>query len=144
MTAGRGIAHSERFEDPAALAGGALEMLQTWVALPEADEESAPAFDNYQPDRLPIFTEGGLWMRLIAGEAYGLKNSVRTHSPLFYVHAILQPGASMRPAARHTRNAQPMSPRARLGRGARLLRPARCWYSRATPIRRSLRERPRQ
>lgn len=35
MTAGRGIAHSERFEDPAALAGGTLEMIQTWVALPE-------------------------------------------------------------------------------------------------------------
>src|SRR3712207_1907666 len=39
MTAGSGIAHSERFEDPSALAGG-LEMLQTWVALPEKDEES--------------------------------------------------------------------------------------------------------
>jgi len=39
MTAGRGIAHSERFEDPAALAGGLLEMIQTWVALPEKDED---------------------------------------------------------------------------------------------------------
>ena len=34
MTAGKGIAHSERFEDPSALAGGDLEMIQTWVALP--------------------------------------------------------------------------------------------------------------
>ncbi|MDO1448163.1 pirin family protein [Rhodocytophaga aerolata] len=92
MTAGRGIAHSERFEDPAALAGGELEMIQTWVALPEADEESAPAFDNYQPQQLPIFTEKGVWMRLIAGNAYGLKNGVKTHSPLFYVHAVLEPG----------------------------------------------------
>src|ERR1044071_1950446 len=33
MTAGRGIAHSERFEDPALLAGGELELIQTWVAL---------------------------------------------------------------------------------------------------------------
>ncbi len=95
MTAGRGIAHSERFEDPAQLAGGALEMLQTWVALPDADEESAPTFDNYQPDQLPIFTEGGLWMRLIAGDAFGLSNEVRTHSPLFYVHAVLRPGATL-------------------------------------------------
>lgn len=47
MTAGVGITHSERFEDPAALAGGALEMVQTWVALPEKDEEQAPAFANY-------------------------------------------------------------------------------------------------
>ncbi|HEX6227634.1 MAG TPA: pirin family protein, partial [Chryseolinea sp.] len=37
MTAGSGIAHSERFEDPNVLAGGELEMIQTWVALPEKD-----------------------------------------------------------------------------------------------------------
>ncbi len=92
MTAGRGIAHSERFEDPAALASGNLEMIQTWVALPEADEESAPAFDNYQPHQLPIFTQKGVWMRLIAGDAFGLKNSVNTHSPLFYLHVVLEPG----------------------------------------------------
>jgi redox-sensitive bicupin YhaK (pirin superfamily) len=46
MTAGKGIAHSERFEDPASLAGGELEMIQTWVALPEKDEEANPSFDN--------------------------------------------------------------------------------------------------
>ena len=93
MTAGRGIAHSERFEDPAALAGGELEMIQTWVALPEKDEESAPAFDNYKPEQLPIFTDTGVWMRLIAGEAFGLKNTVKTHSPLFYLHVVLEQGA---------------------------------------------------
>ncbi|QDA58916.1 pirin family protein [Hymenobacter jejuensis] len=93
MTAGSGIAHSERFEDPTALAGGALEMIQTWVALPESDEESVPAFTNYQPHELPIFTDNGVWMRLIAGDAFGLKNGVKTHSPLFYLHVVLQPGA---------------------------------------------------
>jgi redox-sensitive bicupin YhaK (pirin superfamily) len=93
MTAGRGIAHSERFEDPAALAGGTLEMIQTWVELPEKDEEAAPAFNNYTPDQLPIFTETGVWMRLIAGNAYGLRNDVKTHSPLFYLHVVLQTGA---------------------------------------------------
>jgi len=92
MTAGRGIAHSERFEDPATLAGGSLEMIQTWVALPEADEESAPTFENYQPDQLPVFTDTGVWLRLIAGDAFGLKNGVKTHSPLFYAHVVLQPG----------------------------------------------------
>jgi redox-sensitive bicupin YhaK (pirin superfamily) len=93
MTAGSGIAHSERFEDPAALAGGSLEMIQTWVALPEQDEETAPAFENYTADQLPVFTESGIWMRLIAGTAYGLHNSVKTHSPLFYLHVVLQKGA---------------------------------------------------
>jgi len=93
MTAGSGIAHSERFEDPAALAGGTLEMIQTWVALPEKDEEAPPAFTNYTPQQLPIFTEKGVWMRLIAGNAYGLANEVKTHSPLFYLHVVLEKGA---------------------------------------------------
>src|SRR6188472_4154397 len=83
MTAGSGIAHSERFEDPAALAGGALEMIQTWVALPEKDEEAAPSFNNYKVDAPTVFTDNGIWMRLIAGNAFGLRNDVRTHSPLF-------------------------------------------------------------
>ena len=90
MTAGRGIAHSERFEDPAALAGGELEMIQTWVALPEKDEEAAPSFNNYTPEQLPVFTDKGVWMRLIAGNAYGLRNDVKTNSPLFYLHVILK------------------------------------------------------
>lgn len=91
MTAGRGIAHSERFEDPSALTGG-LEMIQTWVALPEKDEETDPAFNNYTVDELPVFTDKGVWMRLIAGNAYGLRNDVKTYSPLFYLHVALEPG----------------------------------------------------
>jgi redox-sensitive bicupin YhaK (pirin superfamily) len=92
MTAGSGIAHSERFEDPAALAGGSLEMIQTWVALPEQDEEAAPSFANYTVAQLPVFTEAGVWMRLIAGNAYGLASNVKTHSPLFYLHVMLRKG----------------------------------------------------
>lgn len=93
MTAGSGIAHSERFEDPSTLAGGKLEMMQTWVALPEKDEEAMPSFNNYLPHQLPVFTDKGVWMRLIAGNAYGLRNDVTTNSPLFYLHVVLQPGA---------------------------------------------------
>lgn len=89
MTAGRGISHSERFEDPAVLAEGKLEMLQTWVALPEKDEEAHPSFNNYPAEQLPIFTETGLWMRLIAGSAYGLQGEVKINSPLCYLHIVL-------------------------------------------------------
>lgn len=69
-------------------------MIQTWVALPEKDEEANPAFDNYKPEQLPIFTDSGVWMRLIAGHAFGLKSNVKTHSPLFYLHVVLEPNAT--------------------------------------------------
>lgn len=90
MTAGKGISHSERFEDPAVLAGGELEMIQTWVALPEKDEEADPSFDNFTVDQLPVFTDTGVWMRMIAGEAYGLRSSVKTNSPMCYLHVVLE------------------------------------------------------
>lgn len=93
MTAGKGISHSERFEDPAALAGG-LEMIQTWVALPEEKEESEPAFKNYKTDDLPVFQDKGQWYRLIAGEAFGVKSVVSTSSPLLYMHVTLQAGTT--------------------------------------------------
>ena len=90
MTAGKGISHSERFEDPHVLAKGEMEMLQTWVALPDKEEETNPSFTNFSPNELPVFTDKGIWMRLIAGEAYGLTNKVKTHSPLFYLHIQLE------------------------------------------------------
>ncbi|MFC3230669.1 pirin family protein [Marinibaculum pumilum] len=93
MTAGRGIAHSERF-DGAADGDPPMEAVQSWVALPEAAEESAPAFDTYPADTLPVAEEAGTWLRVIAGAAFGLSSPVRTHSPLFYAHARLRTGAA--------------------------------------------------
>jgi redox-sensitive bicupin YhaK (pirin superfamily) len=105
MTAGSGIAHSERFEDPSLLAQGKLEMLQTWVALPEKDEESNPSFDNYKPEALPVYTDKGVWMRLIAGDAFGLRGDVKTHSPLFYLHALIDKGTKFGIPKEHSERA---------------------------------------
>ena len=94
MTAGRGISHSERFSHPESFAGGGLELMQLWVALPEADEETEPAFTHYPAADLPVQEADGVWMRLIAGSAYGMTSPVRTHSPLFYLHTEWQAGAT--------------------------------------------------
>ena len=92
MTAGSGITHSERFEKLRA-EGGRLHGIQSWVALPGRDEETGPAFAHYGHVELPTFTQGGLWGRMIAGEAFGVRSPVKTLSPLFYVHCALQDGA---------------------------------------------------
>jgi redox-sensitive bicupin YhaK (pirin superfamily) len=105
MTAGKGISHSERFEDPELLQKVGLEMLQTWVALPESAEEDDPTFENYKPDELPVYTDAGIWMRLIAGNAYGLKNEVAIHSPLFYLHVKLEAGAKINLPTEHSERA---------------------------------------
>ncbi len=92
MTAGRGITHSERFEQ-ARREGGLMDGIQAWVALPQADEEIEPSFSHHGSDDLPLFEEGGVRGRLIAGEALGLKARVQTNSQLFYLHWDLLPGA---------------------------------------------------
>jgi redox-sensitive bicupin YhaK (pirin superfamily) len=82
-----------------------LEMLQTWVALPEKDEESDPAFDNYKPEALPVYTDKGIWMRLIAGDAFGLRGDVKTHSPLFYLHVLADTGTKFGLPKEHSERA---------------------------------------
>ena len=89
MTAGRGITHSERFER-ARREGGPMHAIQSWVALPAAEEETEPHFVHHPEGDLPLGEEPGVWLRLLAGEAYGLRSKVKTHSPLFYVHATLE------------------------------------------------------
>jgi redox-sensitive bicupin YhaK (pirin superfamily) len=93
MTAGRGITHSERFEKARAT-GDHLHGIQAWVALPNAHEETEPAFSHHAGGDLPQWNERGIRGRLIAGEAYGLKAGVKTHSPLFYAHLEMDAGAT--------------------------------------------------
>jgi len=92
MTAGRGITHSERFERARA-EGGTMHGIQAWVALPREHEETDPTFAHHGPEDLPTHQGAGLWARLVAGAAFGLRAKVRTHSPMFYVHWILEAGA---------------------------------------------------
>jgi redox-sensitive bicupin YhaK (pirin superfamily) len=92
MTAGRGITHSERFERARA-EGGTMHGIQAWVALPREHEETEPSFSHHAEADLPTFESAGLWARLIVGSAFGAHARVRTHSPMFYVHWQLQPGA---------------------------------------------------
>ena len=93
MTAGRCITHSERF-DALRATGGTMHGIQAWVALPTELEETDPGFANHGPADLPTYqSPDGLWARLIAGKAFGAEAKVKTHSPMFYVHWALQPGA---------------------------------------------------
>src|SRR5215207_10175511 len=53
MQAGRGIVHSERTSPERRRTGQRLFGIQTWMALPEEQEESDPAFVHHSSDELP-------------------------------------------------------------------------------------------
>ena len=104
MTAGRGITHSERFERARA-EGGRLHGIQAWVALPTAMEETDPSFHHHEAGDLPTYEGEGLWARLVAGEAFGARAAVKTHSPMFYVHWQLAAGARAQLGAEYSERA---------------------------------------
>jgi redox-sensitive bicupin YhaK (pirin superfamily) len=104
MIAGRGITHSERFEQ-ARREGAPMHAIQSWVALPNGEEEAVPGFAHHEGDDLPIHHDSGAWLRLLAGEAFGLRAAVKTHSLLFYAHVVLQPGARIALPREHAERA---------------------------------------
>jgi hypothetical protein len=99
MVAGRGITHSERERQAIREADHRLHGLQLWHALPEADEETAPAFYHYAAADLPRFMEAGTDIRLMMGSAYGRTSPVKTYSSTLYLEAALDAAdALQRPA----------------------------------------------
>ena len=93
MTAGRGITHSERLEH-ARMHGAHMHGIQAWVALPNEDEETDPAFWHHPAESLPVWTEKGIRGRMIAGAAEGMDAGVNVNSPLFYMHWEMDADAS--------------------------------------------------
>jgi redox-sensitive bicupin YhaK (pirin superfamily) len=94
MIAGRGITHSERFEKARA-EGGPMHGIQAWVALPDGSEEVEPSFAHHGANDLPVIEMADVKLRLIAGNAFGKEAQVKTHSPMFYVHAQASAGARL-------------------------------------------------
>jgi redox-sensitive bicupin YhaK (pirin superfamily) len=95
MTAGSGIAHSERTDTTLRTHANPLFGIQSWAALPKTMEETPPAFAHHEAASLPVLEDGGVRLRLIAGDGWGLNSPVLTHWPLFYADATLTPAATL-------------------------------------------------
>jgi redox-sensitive bicupin YhaK (pirin superfamily) len=78
MTAGRGIAHSERTAPDHRVSGEPLHGLQCWVALPHEREEGPAGFAHYDAAALPVEENEGTRVCVVAGSLYGLKSPVAT------------------------------------------------------------------
>src|SRR5687768_5252431 len=89
MTAGRGIAHSERTPQEMRLSGSQLFGIQSWVAMPKKYEESDPAFAHHGTEELPVIEGEGKRVRLITGSLYGVQSPVQTLSQMFYADITL-------------------------------------------------------
>ena len=85
MTAGKGIVHSERTPQYLRTSEKKLHGLQIWVALPKELEEMEPNFTHIEKDDLPHWKQEGVFIKLIAGEAFGRKSPVPVYSPMYFL-----------------------------------------------------------
>ncbi|MEA3002054.1 MAG: hypothetical protein QOH81_842 [Sphingomonadales bacterium] len=95
MTAGRGIAHSERSPAELRPRGPELSGIQTWLALPSAKEEIDPAFEHVPREALPVAEGGGARARVVMGTLWGQISPVTCHSETIYADIDLTPGGAM-------------------------------------------------
>jgi redox-sensitive bicupin YhaK (pirin superfamily) len=105
MIAGRGIVHSERTAADKRAAGSSLSGIQTWIALPKAEEERAPSFRHHGAGELPLIEGEGKSLRLIAGSLYGARAPVATLSDMFYADVRLTADARLPIATEHEQRA---------------------------------------
>jgi redox-sensitive bicupin YhaK (pirin superfamily) len=112
MTAGFGIAHSERTPPETRASGGPLFGIQSWVALPKAHEEADPAFFHHPVATLPLIEGEGKTVRIIAGTAFGQRAPVATFSSTLYCDVLLKAGAKIEVPLEHEERAiQPVAGR---------------------------------
>ncbi|ADZ71302.1 pirin family protein [Polymorphum gilvum] len=101
MSAGRGIVHSERERSERRSAPRDLFGIQSWVALPERQEESDPGFWHHGTADLPEMSADGATVRIIAGDLFGERSPATTASELFYADVALAAGARIPLDAAH-------------------------------------------
>ena len=94
MTAGRGIAHSERTPGAVRAAPHTILGLQSWIALPLGQEEIDPSFQHFDGAALPVLDDHGVHARVIAGHAFGRTSPVKTLSDWFYVELSFAAGTT--------------------------------------------------
>jgi quercetin 2,3-dioxygenase len=97
MTAGAGVVHSEMPEKEFLCSGGNLHAFQLWVNLPQRDKMIKPRYQDIPSSKIPVAQteDGAVKVKVIAGEALGVRAIIQTRTPIFYLHFTLQPGAKV-------------------------------------------------
>ena len=94
MTAGSGIVHSERAGDDLDETSR-LHGIQSWMALPDSEEECAAAFQHYPATDLPDIEVNSVSVRVIIGEAYGHASPVHAYSSTLYLECVMPKGSEL-------------------------------------------------
>jgi quercetin 2,3-dioxygenase len=82
MTSGSGIIHSEGPSADFANEGGDMEIIQLWVNLPRENKMTSPKYQDIKKEVMPVSSENGFELKLVAGEYKGQKGPASTFTPI--------------------------------------------------------------
>lgn len=93
MTAGSGVVHSEMPHPDFLASGGRMHGFQLWVNLPKRDKMMKPRYQELPGAKIPSArsADGSVEVKVLAGEAMGVKAAIDTRTPILYLHYRLQP-----------------------------------------------------
>jgi len=94
MTAGSGLVHSEMPGRDLVRNGGKLEGFQIWINLPRRDKMTPPHYQELKAAQIPHAEKDGAKIKVIAGEALGVRGAIESRTPMLYLHVSLEPGAA--------------------------------------------------
>ncbi len=95
MTAGSGIVHSERSPSAERAIGPELSGIQTWIALPDGQEEMAPAFEHVERADLPVVEDNCVKARVVMGGLWGRRAPTTTYADTIYADIMLAGGGAI-------------------------------------------------
>jgi redox-sensitive bicupin YhaK (pirin superfamily) len=86
MTAGGGIIHSEMPSRRIREEGGRVHGFQIWINLPARLKMTRPRYQEVPAARIPqaATPDGNARVRIVAGEALGVRAVIDTHTPIVY------------------------------------------------------------
>ena len=95
MTAGKGIVHSERTPAPERANGSPISGMQTWLALPDGNEEIDPAFEHVAAADLPQISDNGITATIIMGSLWGRTAPTTQHAETIYADIVMRAGTTI-------------------------------------------------
>jgi len=90
MTAGKGILHAEM---PGSWEQEAIGF-QLWINLAAKDKFCDPQYQEILKDKVPVAEKNGVTVKVIAGEAFGVKGPIFARTPALYFDVHLKPNST--------------------------------------------------
>jgi redox-sensitive bicupin YhaK (pirin superfamily) len=95
MTAGSGVIHEEKQPKDFIEKGGIVHGIQLWINLPREFKMTKPKYQDIGSSTIPIISENGNRLRIIAGNYKNVTGPAVTFTPMLVIHGISEKNSNI-------------------------------------------------